>query len=67
MKQYHPGGSWGIGEGQSERGDARPDSRGLEDHQHAVGIKLQCAGNLRSSVWLEQRIGFQGGEGAVER
>lgn len=42
IKQYHPGGGWGIGEGQSERGDARPDSRGLENHQHAVGIK-QCS------------------------
>ena len=53
-------GSWGIGEGQSERGgDTRPDSRGHKT--------VQCAGNLRSSVWLEQRIGFQGGQGAVER
>lgn len=65
MKQYHPGEA-STGEGQLERGDARPDSRGLEDHQHAGGHKTAVCRELSSSVWLEQRIGFQGGEGAAE-
>lgn len=61
---WQSGGTWGTwgtgGEGRQERGgDARLDSKGLADHQNTGGYKtVQCAGNFRSSIWLEQRIGF---------
>ena len=62
MKVVASRGKWGIGgECRLERGVARLDVKESEDHWDTGGHKsVQYTGNVRSSIWLEQRIGFQG-------
>lgn len=44
-----------------ERGDARPDSKGLEDHQHTVGIR-HCSVQGTSEVLFggNKELDFRG-------